>query len=148
MTKTFTEPVAVVFVTGSVAVTAIDVVPAATPCSAPVDAPTVATDAALDAYVDRAVRSAVLPSLNVPITDNCPALPTINGALAAVTLMELNVGATVTVMVPDLPDSVAVIVDVPEATPVTTPAADTVATDVFELAYEAVLVTFWVEPFE
>jgi hypothetical protein len=49
-------------------------------------------------------------------------------------------------MLPDLPLSVAVIVGVPAATPVTTPAADTVASPVFDDPHVAWLLTSLLDP--
>ena len=85
-----------------------------------------------DDQVTCPVRSCVEPSEKVPMAMNCSVLPgsTLELALAGITMIELRVGAGVTVskVEPVTPFIVAEIDEVPTVTPVATPAALMVAT--------------------
>jgi hypothetical protein len=101
-------------------------VPAATPVARPlVGRPlgfTVATEIVPDDQVTDAVISCDVPSENVPVAVNCLVRPLAMLGLAGVTVIKLKVAAvTVNVVFPDLLPDVAVITDVPAATPVARP---------------------------
>jgi hypothetical protein len=75
-----------------------------------------------------AVRFWVLPSLNVPVAVNCCVSPLATDGLTGVTAIDCRVAAaTVRVVEPVTTPDVAVIVEVPTATPVAKPAAVIVA---------------------
>ena len=92
----------------------------------------VATAVFDDDQVTCPVRSCIEPSEKVPMAMNCSVLPgsTLELALAGITMIELRVGAGVTVsrVEPVTPFIVAEIDEVPTVTPVATPAALMVAT--------------------
>jgi len=71
--------------------------------------------------------------------------PTTTEADGPVTATEVTGLLTVTVVLPDFGPSVAIIVTVPGATPVTRPAAETVASTVLEDVHVATLVTSLLE---
>lgn len=107
-------------------------VPAATPVARP-EVATVAIEVELEVQVTDEVMVCVEPSEYVPVATNCCLAPEEMMAVRGVTAMETRVAVeerTVTSAVAVRPFSVAVMVDVPEATPVTRPATETEATDV------------------
>lgn len=71
------------------------------------------------------------PSLYVPVATSCCVWPAIRVSVP-VTLIDFNAGDTVTVAVPETPESVAATVLVPALTAVITPPAPIVATAVLE----------------
>src|SRR5438093_7333578 len=106
--------------------------PAATPVTSPVE-DTVATAGVPDAQVTARPVS-TLPAASFRVVVSCTVAPTSMSAVAGLTVTDATETiATVTLAVPLCPSLVAVIVADPAATPVTSPAADTVAIAVFEL---------------
>src|SRR5436309_2540846 len=106
--------------------------PAATPVTSPVE-DTVATAGVPDAQVTDRPES-TLPAASFRVVVSCTVAPTSTTAVAGLTVTDATgTIATVTLAVPLFPSLVAVIVADPAATPVTSPAADTVAIAVFEL---------------
>ena len=102
-------------------------VPTATPWARPV-ALIVALAVVPEAQVTAPVRSRCEPSLYVPVAVNCWVSPAAIEGLAGVTAMLCNVAeVTVSTVEPLMLPSVALIVDVPTATPVARPVAPTVA---------------------
>src|SRR5436309_455316 len=105
---------------------------AATPVTSPVE-DTVATAGVPDAQVTDRPES-TLPAASFRVVVSCTVAPTSTTAVAGLTVTDATgTIATVTLAVPLFPSLVAVIVADPAATPVTSPAADTVAIAVFEL---------------
>jgi hypothetical protein len=95
------------------------------------------------------VRSAVEPSLYLPVAVNCWVAFAAMLPVAGETAMEVRVATgtgTVTVALALTPLRVAVTVAEPEASAVARPAELTVATAAFEVVQDAVAVTFAVEP--
>src|SRR5438876_735282 len=108
--------------------------PAATPVTSPVE-DTVATAGVPDAQVTDRPES-TLPAASFRVVVSCTVAPTSTTAVAGLTVTDATETiATVTLAVPLCPSLVAVIVADPAATPVTSPAADTVAIAVFELVH-------------
>src|SRR5881396_2947873 len=108
--------------------------PAATPVTSPVE-DTVATAGVPDAQVTDRPES-TLPAASFRVVVSCTVAPTSTTAVAGLTVTDATgTIATVTLAVPLFPSLVAVIVADPAATPVTSPAADTVAIAVFELVH-------------
>src|SRR5437899_2256885 len=106
--------------------------PAAAPVTSPVE-DTVATAGVPDAQVTDRPRGP-LPAAPFRVVVSCTVAPTSTTAVAGLTVTDATgTIATVTLAVPLFPSLVAVIVADPAATPVTSPAADTVAIAVFEL---------------
>src|SRR5437879_2019905 len=105
--------------------------PAATPVTSPVG-DTLATAGALDAQVTARPESTV-PAASFSVVVSCTAAPMSTTAVAGLTVTDATgTFATVTLAVPLFPSLVAVIVADPAATPVPSPAADTVAIAVFD----------------
>lgn len=100
-------------------------VPVATPVSRPSLPAVLLTTAILVAeelQLTELVRSCVLPSENVPVAASCNATPAAIDGEAGAMAMELRVaGVTVIEVVPLIPLSVAVIVALPGAIPVSNP---------------------------
>jgi hypothetical protein len=109
---------------------------------------TVATEFAEEVQVAVLVRFCVVPLLYVPVAVNCCVWPAATEAVAGVTAIEVNAGGvTVKVVEPLMVPDLAVIVAVPEATPVANPVLLlTVATVAFEELQLAVVVRFCVVP--
>ena len=110
----------------------------------------VATVVAELVHVAVAVTFCVEPSLYVAVAVNCCVEPAFTVGLAGVTAMETSVAAggagTVSVVEPEEPPKVAVMVAEPWATAVACPELLMVATAAAELVHVAVEVTFCVEP--
>ena len=106
--------------------------PAAMPVTSPVE-DTVATAGALDAHATARPES-TLPAASVRVAASCTLAPTSTTAVAGLIATDAT-GTFATPIAADalFPSLVAVIVAVPAATPVTRPAADTVAIAGFEL---------------
>ena len=120
-------------------------VPVATPVASPA-AVMVATVVVAEAQVTWLVRFCVELSEKVPVAVNCWVKPFAMAGLAGVTAIDCSAGAlTVRTVEPVTPLSVALIVDVPVATPVASPAVLIVATDVVAEAQVTWLVRFCVE---
>ena len=94
------------------------------------------------------VRFCVLPSLNVPVAVNCTLVPFAIEELLALIVMDCRVmPLTVRAMAFDvIPLSVAVMLEVPAATPVARAPALIAATDVLEEFHVTERVTSLVEP--
>jgi hypothetical protein len=97
------------------------------------------------------VSTFVDPSLYVPVAVNCCVAPTVIDDVAGVTAIEDNVGGgaialTVNTAVPDAPEKLAVIVEVPAATAVATPEELIVAVAVLEELHVAIEVRSLVDP--
>src|SRR5271157_219374 len=91
----------------------------------------VATEVVAEAQVTWLVRSSVELSEKVPVAVNCSVSPLGTLGLAGVTAIDCNTAAlTVSTVEPVIPLSVALIVDVPVATPVAEPCDP----DAFEIA--------------
>jgi hypothetical protein len=110
-------------------------------------AETVATAEFEEDQLAEGVTFVVEPSLYVPVAVSWWVCPTMSVTVAGVTEMLVRVFA-LTVIVSDLetPESVAVMLPWPVATLVTSPLADTVATEEFEEDQAAVELTSFVEP--
>src|SRR3989449_7185536 len=108
--------------------------PAVTPVTSPVE-DTVATAGALDAQVTDRPES-TLPAASRSVAASCTVAPTITTAVAGLIPTDAT-GTFATPIAADalFPSLVAVIVVVPAATPVTRPAAETVAMAGLELAH-------------
>jgi hypothetical protein len=122
-------------------------VPAATPDASPLLL-IVATDVLADTQVTVLVRFCVELSENIPVAVNCWVCPFTMLGLAGVTEIDWSVGVglvTVSVVWPVTPLSDAVIVDVPAATPVASPALLIVATPVLADAQVTWFVRFCIE---
>jgi hypothetical protein len=92
---------------------------------------TIATPVVPELQVTEAVISCAVPSENVPVAVNCLVRPLAMLGLAGVTVIELKVAAVmVSSVFPDLLPDVAVITDVPAATPVARPPILMVATPI------------------
>ena len=105
----------------------IVVVPTATPVARPV-ALTVAVATALEDHVTVLERFCVVLLVKVPVAVNCLVIPATIVGVAGVTAIDTTVGAvTVNVVEPAILPEVAVIVDLPTATPFARPAAVIVA---------------------
>src|SRR5207247_367042 len=117
--------VSVVFPETSPSVAVIVVVPAATDVAKPCDRPGfvyVATPASEELQATWVVRSCVVLSLKVPVAVNCRVVPFVRVGVAGVTVIVDRVAAvTVSVVLPETPPKVAVIVVVPAATDVAKP---------------------------
>ncbi len=101
----------------------------------------VATLVVTELQVALLVRSCVLKSEKVPVAVNCCVNPLAIEGLAGVTAIEVKVGATtVRVVEPVTPESVALMLEVPVATAVASPAVVIVATLVVAEAHVTVLV--------
>ena len=121
-------------------VAVIVVGPGARVVAAPV-ALIVATVVADELHVAVAVKSAVVPSLFVPVAANCCSVPFATEGFAGVTAIEISVGAvTVSSVVPLTLPTAAVIVVGPEARVVAAPVALIVATVVADELHVAVAV--------
>lgn len=81
-----------------------------------------------DDHVAWLVTSCVLPSLHTPVALNCSVAFTVVDGAAGVTMIELKMGVTVSVLEPCTPPKVAVMVVVPLASPVASPEVLTEAT--------------------
>ena len=94
---------------------------------------TVATPVAEEDHVAELVSRVVVPSVSVPVAENCWVRPAATDGVAGVTLIEASTGAvTVSMAVPlTLPDA-AVIVVVPWTLLVAKPLALTIAVAVLE----------------
>jgi hypothetical protein len=124
------------------------VVPPPTPDTTPL-AFTRATRALPVVQVAVVVMSCVLASVNVPVALNGSAVPRAIDELAGVIAMETKAAApTVSVVDPLTPAEVACMVVLPCPTPLASPAAVTVATDVRDELQEEELVTSCVLPSE
>src|SRR6266581_3693322 len=128
--------VSVVFPETSPSVAAIVVVPAATDVAEPCDPPAlliVATAVLDELQVTWVVRSCVVLSLKVPVAVNCRVVPfAILGVVGVTVIVDRVAAVTVSVVFPETPPKVAVIVVVPAATDVARPAPSIVAKAVFE----------------
>src|SRR6266700_3997680 len=106
-------------------VAVIVVVPAATDVAKPCEPPAlliVATAAPDELQVTWVVRSCVVLSLKVPVAVNCRVVPFAMLGFVGVTAIEVRVAAvTVSVVLPETPPKVAVIVVIPAATDVAKP---------------------------
>ena len=101
----------------------------------------VATVVADELHVAVAVKSAVVPSLFVPVAANCCSVPFATEGFAGVTAIEISVGAvTVSSVVPLTLPTAALIVVVPGARVVAAPVALIVATVVADELHVAVAV--------
>src|SRR5207247_202480 len=128
--------VSVVFPETSPSVAVIVVVPAATDVAKPCDRPGfvyVATPASEELQATWVVRSCVVLSLKVPVAVNCRVVPfAILGVVGVTVIVDRVAAVTVSVVLPETPPKVAVIVVVPAATdvakPCVPPAALTVST--------------------
>src|SRR4029077_19930578 len=99
----------------------IDDVPVPTAVANPA-ALIVATEVVADAHVTWLVRTCVVLSVNVPVAANCWVNPFAMLGFAGVTAIDCSVAAvTVNTVVPVMPLNVALIDDVPVATPVARP---------------------------
>jgi hypothetical protein len=108
--------------------------PGATPVTNPA-LDTVATPTSELAQVTVRPASAAPPASR-GVTDSCVVPPTVTEAVSGVTAtLATGTAVTVTLAVPNCPSLVAVTVADPGATPVTSPALDTVATPVSELLH-------------
>ena len=88
-----------------------------------------ATPAAVVDQVARAVTLLVVPSLSVPVATKLRTWPTARvGATGVIAIATSWAAVTVTLVVARMLPRVALMVEVPSAWPVTTPASDTVAT--------------------
>src|SRR2546428_456471 len=127
--------VSVVFPETSPSVAVIVVVPAATDVAKPCEPPAlliVATAVLDELQVTWVVRSCVVLSLKVPVAVNCRVVPFAMLGLVGVTVIVDRVAAvTVSVVLPETPPKVAVIVVVPAATDVARPALPPAAPTVF-----------------
>ena len=133
---------------GSVAV--IVAAPVATAVTKP-DDDTVAAPVSDDDHVTVSVRSAVEPSEYSPVAVNCWLSPAGTFAASGETVTATNTaGRTVITAVPEISHdgSVAVTVDAPVATPVTSPDDDTVAAAVSDDDHDTASVKLAVEPSE
>jgi hypothetical protein len=120
-------------------------VPGVTPVASP-PAVIVATAGVADAHVTWLVRFCVELSENVPVAVNCWVFPLATLGLAGVTAIDCNTAAdTVKTVEPVTLPSVALMLDVPGATPVASPPAVIVATDGVADAHVTWLVRFCVE---
>jgi len=97
--------------------------PPLTPVTRPVAAPTVASVASLEVHADVVVMSFVVPSVKTPVALSCTMPPTVTVAgLAGPIVQDLRVAlVTARAAVPLMPETVAVMVVVPIATPVARP---------------------------
>ncbi len=83
---------------------------------------TVASDGAEETQVTNAVRFWVVPSEKSPVAMSCSLVPSAIEELGGVIVIAVSTAAvTVTVVVPDTPPRVAVIVALPTPVPVTRP---------------------------
>src|SRR6266702_4654885 len=128
--------VSVVFPETSPSVAVIVVVPAATDVAKPCDPPAlliVATEVLDELQVTWVVRSCVVLLLKVPVAVNCRVVPfAILGAVGVTVIVDRVAAVTVSVVLPETPPKVVVIVVVPAATDVARPALLIVAKAVFE----------------
>jgi hypothetical protein len=132
----------------------------ALPAAVPVTRPwlpgaslTVASDGAEESQVTNAVRFWVVPSEKSPVAMSCSLVPVAIEELGGVIVIAVSTAdVTVTVVVPDTPPNVALIVALPAAVPVTTPRPGavllTAATDGAEETQVTNVVRFWVVPSE
>ena len=89
---------------------------------------TVASDGAEETQVTNDVRFSVVPSEKSPVAMSCSLVPLAIEELGGVIVIPVSTAAvTVTVLVPDNPASVAVIVALPTPVPLTSPLLLTVA---------------------
>src|SRR6266436_3898499 len=106
-------------------VAVIVVVPAATDVARPCDPPAlliVATAVLDELHVTWVVRSCVVLSLKVPVAVNCRVVPfAILGVVGVTVIVDRIAAVTVSVVLPETPPKVAVIVVVPAATDVAKP---------------------------
>jgi len=115
--------------------------PALTPVARPVWS-TVAKFVAFELHVTLLVMSVVLPSEKMPLAVKACVWPVAMDAVAGVTTIDVNKAeVTVATADPDLDPMVAVIVELPAATPVTNPDELTVAYAVLAAVQVAWLVT-------
>src|SRR5581483_623071 len=122
----------------------IVLVPAATPVASPAVV-IVATEVVPDAHVTWLVTFCVLLSVYVPVAVNCCVVPLAIDGFAGVTAIDCNAaGVTVSTVEPFTAPKVALIVLVPVATAVASPAVVIVATEVVPDAHVTWLVTFCV----
>ncbi len=124
-------------------------VPGARPFARPLVAPTFATPMLDEVQVDCVVRSCVLPSVKVPIAENCwlvvAAMVVLPGWIAS---EARSAALTVAVAVPLTEPEAAVMVVVPKLRAVARPLTVIVATLVFEELQVAVPVMSWTVPSE
>lgn len=107
----------------------------------------VATAVFDDAQVTELVKFTVVPSWRVPIAVNCCVAPEEIDALVGVMEMDVRFAVTTfTVVEPLIPSRVALMVADPDATPVTSPVALTVAIVMSEVDQLAELVIVSVLP--
>jgi hypothetical protein len=122
--------------------------PAIRPVARP-DALIVATAVLDEVHTTWPVTSAVDPSVKVPVAVNCWVVPSAIVGLAGVTAIDVTTtGVTVSVVVPPMSPSVAVIVETPVASVDARTVALTVATVVFADAQLTEFVSVLVEPSE
>ena len=137
-------------------------VPTATPWARPVVAPIVAVPGIADAQLTEPVMTAVVASEYVPVATNCWVAPAAIDGLAGVTAMLCRLAAvTLRTVEPLMRPSVALMLDVPAATPwarpvvapivATEPVADAQLTEPVRSAvvaseYVPVAVNCWVAP--
>jgi hypothetical protein len=108
---------------------------------------TVAVAGVPDVQVTVAVMFWMLPSLYVPVAENCSVDPATIEGFAGVTAIDCSVAAvTVSKVEPLMDDDVAVMVEVPTAAPLAKPAALIVAVAVVPDDQVTVEVKFCVEP--
>jgi hypothetical protein len=123
-------------------------VPWAIPVASP-PALMVATAAFDETQVVELVRFWVLPSEYVPVAANCCVVPLAIDGFAGVTAIDTNAaGPTVRLVLPVTTPEVALIWEVPWATPVASPPVVTVATALFDETQAAELVTTSIVPSE
>jgi hypothetical protein len=108
---------------------------------------TVAVAGVPDVHVTVAVMFWMLPSLYVPVAENCSVDPATIEGFAGVTAIDCSVAAvTVSTVEPEIDDDVAVMVEVPTPAPVASPDALIVAVAVVPELHVTVPVKFCVEP--
>src|SRR5277367_2922209 len=108
---------------------------------------TVAVAGVPDVHVTAAVMFWMLPSLYVPVAENCSVDPATIEGFAGVMAMDCNVAAvTVSKVEPEIDDDVAVIVEFPTPAPEASPAALIVAVEVVPELHVTVPVKFCVVP--
>src|SRR5437773_5282149 len=115
-------------------VAVIVVVPAATDVARPCDPPAlliVATAVLDELQVTWLVRSCVVQSLKVPVAVNCCVVPfAMLGSVGVTSIVDRVAAVTVSVVLPETPPKVAVIVVIPAATDVARPALSIVAKEI------------------
>jgi hypothetical protein len=100
-----------------------------------------------DVHVAESVRSAVVPSVKVPVAVNCSVRPSAMLGLAGVRAIDVRTaGLTVKVVAALIEPSVAVMVVEPVASAWATPALEMVATEAFADAQTTDVVRLAVDP--